>query len=59
MPNPLNNDMGPVTQHSVPTTPPDWQVLLGAYAPLVLYAAACVAGWVLPRPGDRRAAVTG
>ena len=59
MPSPLNNDMGSVTQDKDPTTPPDWQVLLSAYAPLVLYGAVCAAGWVLPRPSNRRAAVTG
>ena len=43
MPSPLNNDMGSVTQDKDPTTPPDWQVLLSAYAPLVLYGAVCAA----------------
>src|SRR5262249_40683753 len=47
MPSLLNNYMGSVTQDRDPTTPPDWQVLLSGYAPLVLYAAVCVAGWVL------------
>jgi hypothetical protein len=28
------------------TTPPDWQVLLSGYAPLVLYAVVCIAEWV-------------
>jgi hypothetical protein len=59
MPSPLSNDMGSVTQDKDPTTPRDWQVLLSGYAPLVLYAAVCAAGWVLRRPSNRRAAVTG
>jgi len=49
MPSPLNNDMCSVTQGRGPTTLPDWQVLLSAYAPLVLYGAACAAGWVYRR----------
>ena len=59
MPSPLNNDMGSITQDKDPTTPPDWQVLLSVYAPLVLYGAVCAAGWVLPRTSNRGAAVTG
>ena len=59
MPSLLNNYMGSVTQDRDPTIPPDWQVLLSGYAPLVLYAAVCVAEWVLPRPSNRRAALTG
>ena len=59
MPSPLSNDMGSATQHRDPTTPPDWQVLVSAYAPLVLYGAACAAGWALPRPSNRRGEVTG
>lgn len=56
MPSPLNNDMGSVTEDKGPTTLPDWQVLLSAYAPLVLYGAACAAGWVYRGPaiGERR-----
>jgi hypothetical protein len=52
MPSPLNNGMGPITA-------PDWQVLLSAYAPLVVYGAVCAAGWALPRTNDWRAAVRG
>jgi hypothetical protein len=55
----LANDMGSVTQDTDLTPPPDWQVLLSGYVPWVLYAAVCVAGWVLPRPSNRRTAETG
>jgi hypothetical protein len=52
--------MGPVTQDKDLSTPPDWRVLLSGYAPLVLYAAVCVAGRVLARPSiSVRAAATG
>jgi hypothetical protein len=50
---------GSVTRDRDPTTPPDWQLLLSGYAPLVLYAAVWVAERVLPRPSNRRAALTG
>jgi hypothetical protein len=48
--------MGPVTKDEDPTALPDWQVLLSAYAPLVLYGAACAAALVFPWPsnGERR-----
>ena len=59
MPSPLNNAMGSVRQDKDPTIPPDWQVLLSAYSPLVLYGAVCAAGWVLPRTSNWRAALTG
>jgi hypothetical protein len=51
--------MGPRTLDTDPTMSPDWQVLLSGYAPLVLYAAVCLAGWVLPRSSSWRVAVTG
>ncbi|MDT5168058.1 MAG: hypothetical protein QOD02_1377 [Mycobacterium sp.] len=51
--------MGPFARNTDPTMSPDWQVLLSGYAPLVLYAAVCVAGWVLSRPSNRRVAVAG
>lgn len=52
----LSNDMGPVTKGKDPTVLPDWQVLLSAYAPLVLYGAACAAARVFRQPssGQRR-----
>ena len=58
MPSPLNNDMGSIAQDKGSTTPPDWQVLLSVYAPLVLYGALCAARWVLPPIRNWRAAVT-
>ena len=45
--------MGPRTLETYPTLSPDWQVLLSGYAPVVLYAAVCLGGWVLPRTGNR------
>ena len=56
MPGPLSNDMGSVPQDEDPITPPDWQVLLSEYAPVVLYGAVCVAGWGYRGPaiGERR-----
>jgi hypothetical protein len=59
MPSPQGDRMGPLTRDTDPTMSPDWQVLLSGYAPVALYAAVCVSGWVLPRPSNRRAAVTG
>jgi hypothetical protein len=49
MPSPLDNDIGSATQDKDPTNPLDLQVLLSAYAPLVLYGAVCAAGRVIPR----------
>ena len=48
----LSNDMGPVTTRQGPDVPPDWQVLLSAYAPLVLYGAACAAARVFRQPSS-------
>jgi hypothetical protein len=48
-----------VTQDQDQTTPPDWQTLFSGGAPLVVYAAVCVAGRVLARRSNQRAAVTG
>ncbi len=53
MPSPLNSDTGSATQVEDPTTPPDCQVLLSAYAPLVLYGAACAAAWFYRGPATR------
>jgi hypothetical protein len=38
--------MGPRTLDTDPTMSPDWQVVLSGYAPVVLYAAVRLAGWV-------------
>ena len=59
MPSPLNNDMGSVTQHRDPTTPPNWHMLFSGYAPLALYAAVYVVGRAFARRINRRAVVTG
>jgi len=58
MQSPLNSDMGSATPGKAWTSASDWQVLLSAYAPFIGYGAARAAAWVLPRYGDRRAAVT-
>jgi len=58
MPGALSNDMASLTTDKGPTTPPDWQVLMSAYSPLVFYGAAVAAGWTLRRSSDRRAVVT-
>jgi hypothetical protein len=51
--------MGPLNLATDPTMSADLQVLLSGYAPVVLYGAVCLAGWVLPRSSNRQAAVTG